>query len=226
MSGPRARIPARRAELSQHFLSESRAPRIVRLLPIEPADHIIEIGAGRGALTRPLLARTSRVDAVEVDPWLAESLRGRFGEKLTVIEADFLSQALPVMPWRAVGNITYGRSAEIIRYLTAAEHPPDDAWLVVQKEYAYRLCGRPFVRESLNSLALKLFWHLQVIDRLARSDFSPPPAVDSVLLWLQKRQRPLLILKEKASYKSILKASFIERSDSVVGALRPWLSKI
>jgi 23S rRNA (adenine-N6)-dimethyltransferase len=173
-----------------------------------------------------LLAQTGRVEAIEVDPWMVQFLRSKFGSDLTVLEGDFLRFDLPASPCHVVGNIPYSRSADIIRHLTGSPHPPRDAWLIVQREFAERLCGHPYTRESLWSLQLKPQWHVEIIERLARADFSPPPAVDSVLIWMQLRRRPLLLEPEAELYRSLLNAVFLQAPDNPQRALRRWLSKL
>src|SRR5690606_28034143 len=114
------------------------------------------IGAGEGALTRPLAARAGRVLAVELDAHLASGLRAEFAPdpRVKVIEGDFLDLALPDAPYKVAGNVPFARTAEIVRRLTEAERPPDDAYLIVQLEAAQRFAGSPVAAESLASLRL------------------------------------------------------------------------
>ncbi|MEJ2132910.1 MAG: hypothetical protein P8Y95_15115, partial [Gammaproteobacteria bacterium] len=74
-------------------------------------------------------------------------------------------------------------------------------------------------------LRLKPHWHLEVIDRLARTDFDPPPTVDSAFLWMSKRQRPLLAPRESRLYLRIVESAY-RNGGSVRVALRAWLSKL
>lgn len=184
---------------------------------------MIEIGAGRGALTKSLAECSRRLVAVEMDAYLAARLQRAFGDRIEVVAGDFLEVPLPDEPYCAVGNLPYAITTAIVRKLTAAANPPRDAWLVVQKELAHRLCGRPYTGESLASLRLKPCWHVEIVDRLRRTDFVPPPSVDSVLLWLRRRERPLLFPAEMALYlqtvESALPAATMSR------ALRGCLSK-
>jgi 23S rRNA (adenine-N6)-dimethyltransferase len=103
--------------------------------------------------------------------------------------------------------------------------PPDDAWLVVQREAAHRFCGRPYVAESLWSLRLKPSWHVEIVDRLRRTDFDPPPSVESVLLWLNRRDRPLLRDTERRIYQRFIELAF-SGNRSIGQTTRPWLSKL
>lgn len=156
MPAQRSRGP-RRAELSQHFLrSASLAANLVARAAIGPADLVVEIGPGRGVLTRALAARCRQVFAVELDARLARDLAARVGEpNVLVIAGDFLHTPLPEPPYKVVANIPFARTADIVRRLTEAAGPPEDAYLIVQREAAERFAGGPYAGESVTSLLLK-----------------------------------------------------------------------
>lgn len=225
MSGRARPTRSRRADLSQHFLRAGRAARLIAATSIDVSDFVIEIGAGRGALTRPLARRTRRLLAVEVDPHLARKLRMDLGDAAEVHNGDFLKLALPRHTYKIVGNLPYAITTRVITRLVDASVPPDDAWLVVQREPAHRLCGLPYTNESLWSLRLKPHWHVEIIDRLARTDFDPPPSVDSVVLWMSKRDRPLLGNHEWRLYLRIIESAY-RHGGTLRQATRPWLSKL
>lgn len=225
MSARERRSRTRRPDLSQHFLRDPFAERLIQATSISPSDLVVEVGAGRGALTRPLAARTRRLIAVELDAYLAERLRREFSGRAEVIEADFRNYTLPREPYRVVGNIPFGASMDIIRRIVDASQPPDDAWLVVQRELAYRLCGPPFTTESLTSLTLKPFWHLEIVQRLSRDAFSPPPSVESVVLHFAHRARPIIGLDQRARFQALLDHGF-RGLPTVRQALKPLLSRV
>ncbi len=155
-------------------------------------------------LTGLLSARASHVVAVEIDPYLAAALRRQGFDRVHILETDFLQMPLPDQRYQVVGNIPYAHSAAIIDKLVCAPVPPADAWLVVQREFAQRLCGSPFGRESIRSLELKPAWHLEIIDHLQRTEFSPPPAVESVFLHLHYRHRPLIEIDAAVDWRRLL----------------------
>ncbi len=226
MSGRSRRTRPRRADLSQHFLCAACAARLVQATSIQSADFVVEIGAGRGALTRQLLKRTRHLRAVELDRYLVAKLVEQFGDSADVVAGDFLKLPLPEHPYKVVGNVPFSKSTDIVERLVAGPLPPEDAWLVVQREFAWRLCGLPFTAETLWSLRLKPFWHVEIVDRLRRTDFDPPPSVESVLLWLSRRGRPLLSESETTLYGEIIGSAFRGGNGTVRQALRPWLSKV
>lgn len=97
--------------------------------------------------------------------------------------------------------------------------------MIVQRELAHRFCGVLYGHETRWSLRLKPFWHVEIVDRLQRTDFVPPPSLDAAVLWLSHRARPLLGDPAWRTYLAILDAVF-GRGASLKQALRPWVSRI
>ena len=179
----------------------------------------MEIGPGRGVLTAELALRCRQLIAVELDERLCQELRVRFGgdEHVSIVQADFLRFSPPrSTAYKVVGNIPYNRTAAIVRRLADGSPPPEDAYLVVQREAAERFAGRPFAPETLASLLLKPRWQVEIVRRLRRTDFEPPPRVDSVVLWLARRTRPLVEQSAASGYQAFVEACF-GRSGQTVG---------
>src|SRR5712692_10363221 len=148
-------VPAsRRAPLGQHFLrSPSILDRIARVAAAAgSSDLIIEIGAGPGTLTQRLLQLGRPVLAIEIDPRLAEGLRGR--PNLEVLEADVLQVDLrELIASRAAGraliagNLPYYITSPILRMIFDAADRVSAAILLVQREVAARIAARPGTRD-------------------------------------------------------------------------------
>ena len=214
----------RRKELSQHFLrSRALAASLVAGTSIATDDLVVEVGPGRGMLTQELARRCGRIVAVEVDAELVRDLRAMFyGDPHVVVEhEDFLRFDLPRTPYKVFGNIPFRQTAAIVRRLADAPPPPTDTYLVVQLEAAERFAGRPYAGETLGSLLLKPWWHIEIARRLRRTDFEPPPSVDAVLLWLSRRARPLVGISEARLYGQFVSSSFGRRGNSLRRCLRP-----
>src|SRR5690606_3828844 len=114
----------------------------------------------------------------------AEETRDRFGSQVEVVNGDFLAFDLP-RDARIVANLPFGITAEAVRHI--CQSPARDAHLIVQREAAERFAGAPWGAETLPSLELKPWWHAEILRPLRRTDFDPPPAVDSAYLWLARR---------------------------------------
>jgi 23S rRNA (adenine-N6)-dimethyltransferase len=205
-----------RRPLSQNFLTDrGLVSRLVRATTISPGDEhtpgdlVVEIGPGRGILTAELLQRAGRVVAIEIDGRLCAQLRRRFAgqPRLQLIHGDFLSTPLPRGPWKVFASIPYAATSDIVRRLLEASNPPDDCWLVVQAEAAGKLVPQP----RGNRLAALLYypwWRASIVHRFRRSDFRPPPRVDSVLLRLERRAEPLVPGGQQRLYQDYAAFSF------------------
>ncbi|MEM7018057.1 MAG: rRNA adenine dimethyltransferase family protein [Pseudomonadota bacterium] len=223
MSAPRRRTQ-RRADLSQHFLRKgATAARVVQFTTISNNDLVVEIGAGRGALTKPLCQRAGKVIAVELDKFLANKLEAEFGLGVDIVNADILKVALPTDSYKVLGNVPYNITTDIIRRLIEVDNPPLDIWVIVQREAAQRFCGAPYTRENIWSLKLKPRWHVEIVDRLSRFEFDPPPAVESALLWLSRRERPLLSVDGEQCFQAVVQSAY--QHDNLKRAMKLWLSR-
>jgi len=161
-------------------------------------------------LTRELARACRRLVAVELDERLCDALRAEFSGvgHVNVVHGDFLTFPLPGTTYKIFANLPYVKTAEMIRHITQAPVPPEDAYCVVQKEAAERFAGSPYAPETLPSLLLKPWWQIEVSYRLRRVDFDPPPNVDSVMLWLARRARPLVDASHGRLYHDFITASF------------------
>ena len=124
--------------ISQNFLTSKRTiERLVRHACLTKHDTVLEIGAGKGHITRCLAQYSGSVIAYELDPALAARLKGRLPENVRLYCADFLTAPLPRTPYKVFANIPFSRTTEILRKLTAApraaQNPPGGLWLLVEK---------------------------------------------------------------------------------------------
>lgn len=178
---------------SQHFLKDSRL--VASLLDSSTIGHddvVYEIGPGKGIITEQLALRCKQVVAIEKDMRLSALLLQKFADtpNVTIHEGDFLHYHLPRKPYKVFANIPFNITTAIITRLTAAEYPPGDAYLAMQKEAAEMLLGKP--HESLRSVLLKPWFEMEIGHRFRRKDFVPEPQVDVVMLRLRKRGPPLV----------------------------------
>lgn len=178
MSAKQGRTP-RRPELAQHFLrSEALASRLAAQTHISRHDLVVEIGPGRGALTAALARRCRKLIAVELDSRLCGLLREQFRDRrhVSIVQGDFLRFRPPTAPYKVMGSIPFSRTAAIVRRLVGGPASLTDAYLVTQREAAHRFARAPYAPESLPSLLLKPDWQVEIVHRLRRTDFDPPPS--------------------------------------------------
>ena len=151
---------------------------------VRPGELVIDIGAGRGALTAPLLAAGARVIAVEAHAARACFLRDRFaGRDVVVVTDDALTVRLPRRPYRVVANPPYAISAPLLRRLLAPGSALTSADLVLQRAVVRRQAEG----DNRDTKRIGRDWDIAMGIRLPRSAFAPPPQVDSAVLVARRR---------------------------------------
>jgi 16S rRNA (adenine1518-N6/adenine1519-N6)-dimethyltransferase len=183
-----------RQKLGQHFLIRgSILERIAAAVCPEPADLVIEIGPGRGALTDKLLQRARRVIAIEIDGELVEHLRRKFaGEpRLEVVQADVLATDLAQWgPAPVAGNLPYYITSPILERTVRLRAPR--AVFLIQKEVAERLAASPGSRDyGFLTVQTAAFAEARVLFDVKPGAFQPPPKVDSAVVLLKPRESDL-----------------------------------
>ena len=204
-----ARDQRKRIINSQNFLARPALVRqIIERAALDPDDFVLEIGPGRGMLTRELAAACQQVLAIEKDPTLAQKLALEARELGNVIlfAGDFLELPLLLTPYKVVANIPFNITAGIIAKLIDSPNPPEDATLVLQREAADRFLGQP--RQTLIALLIQPWFGLSITYRFRRADFVPPPEVDVVLLRFSKRGPPLIAAEEEQRYRDFVTYGF------------------
>lgn len=192
---PRTARDARRRSLGQNFLQPELGRELVASAGFRPGQLVIEIGAGRGALTHALALLPIDVVAVELDPFWAEQLREELRVagrgRVRVVCADFFAIALPVRPFRVVGSLPFGRTMQLCRRLfDDPSLPIERADLVVQWEVARkRACAPP---ATLQGTVWAPWWEFQLGRRVPATAFRPMPRTDAGVL-VATRRRPALL---------------------------------
>ncbi len=181
--------------ISQNFLTDRRIiARLLSKTDISENDTVLEIGAGKGHITKALSKRAKTVISYEIDRALYEKLKPDAAENVRLICGDFLKCRLPAAPYKVFANIPFSRTSEIIRKLTE-KNLPEHIWLIMEKGAAKRFCGLP--RENANSLLLKPFFDVKISYYFNRTDFHPAPRVDVVLLELVKKSADIPIARKR-----------------------------
>ena len=202
-------IQPRSMQYAQNFLkSRSLVERLLDKCDIGQHDVVYEIGPGRGIITEHLAQRCRRVVAIEKDPVLVGALRSRFARiaSIKIYVGDFLEYRLPHDHYKVFANIPFNITSAIVTRLTTAAVPPDDTYLIMQKEAAEKFLGKP--HESLYGLLLKPCFELEILHRFKRSDFTPDPRVDVVMLRLCKRGPPLVSRTEMSLFRDFVVYGF------------------
>ena len=219
-----------RKRFGQHFLEPAWVAKLIDSLAASPADTFLEIGPGRGALTKPLAERVRRVVAVELDRDLAASLPGHVPPNVRVVAGDFLDVNLDEtllgepLPVRVVGNLPYNVSSPILFKLLAAQDGGRrfaDATLMLQREVADRLVASPGTGDY-GALAIQVALHARVerVLTLPPGAFRPPPKVTSAVVRL-RFEPPRFEVGDQAVFERVVRGVFLQRRKTMANALRP-----
>jgi len=207
----------------QHFLVDDRVLDRVpeHLAPDTDRSHILEIGAGTGALTDRLLAVADHVTAIERDGNLADFLRREFADeieagRLTVIEGDALSVELPEYT-ASVSNLPYGASSEFAFRLLPRGKP---TVLMFQQEFAERMAASAGTDEyGRLSVSAQHYADVEVVETVPREAFSPPPEVESAIVRTTPRE-PEYEVADEEFFLGFVKAVFTQRRKTLRNAIR------
>lgn len=198
----------------QHFLS---GPRLVAELighsNIRKNDTVYDLGAGSGVITSVLARRCKHVVAAEIEPAALARLRENTKEldNVTIVAKDILKITPPSTPYKIFANIPFSLSAQIVRKFTEAEHPPKAMYLITQKQFAKKLVPGDDHFTSQLSAQIGPLYTAKIRRPLRRTDFTPPPGVDTVLLELKLRETPLLAIETIADYRDFVARCFAEQ---------------
>lgn len=227
-----------RKRFAQHFLEATWVNKLVTAVAPTAEDSILEIGPGRGAITRPLAARAGRLLAIEVDRDLAADLEAAALPKVTVVTADFLSVDLaPILTqWlgappsssnqiRVVGNLPYNISSPILFALldlAAKTHGLRDAMLMLQKEVADRLVARVGTGEyGVLTVLTGLNADVTRVLSLPPGAFRPQPKVHSAVVRLTFRP-PNVAIADHQLFVRMVRTMFTQRRKTIANALKPF----
>ena len=176
----------------QNFLKNKGViEKIVSSGEVKNGDLVLEIGPGKGALTKELLDRGATVLAIEKDIQMKEILEESFSKeikskKLKIIFSDFLLEDLSkIIPkgkeFKVIANIPYYITGAIIEKTLSEKTKPSLAVFLIQKEVAERIMARNR-KESILSLSVKVFGNPKIVMTVSRNSFFPAPKVDSAVI--------------------------------------------
>ena len=232
-SGPRPQRARKR--FGQHFLEKPWVDKLIASLDATPDDTFLEIGPGRGALTKPLAPRVRQIVAVEIDRDLAAALPAELPANVRVVQGDFLDVNLDALladvalPARVVGNLPYNVSSPILFTLLDAAREGQrfrDATLMLQKEVVDRLVGQPGTA-AYGTLAIQvaLLADVERVLSLPPGAFRPPPNVTSAVVRLRFHP-PSADVGDRKTFEKIVRGVFLQRRKTLANALKPVASSL
>ncbi|MBI3595977.1 MAG: ribosomal RNA small subunit methyltransferase A [Nitrospirae bacterium] len=217
---------SKRKALGQHFLHDQNIVRkMIAVAQIQPGETVVEIGPGRGVLTRALSEMGSTVYAIELDHRLHENLKKQFADspQVRIIQADALTypfEGLPT-PFAVVANLPYSISTPLLFRLLELRSRVSRMILMLQLEVARRITALPGTKDySPLSIGAQFYAEPRLEFIVPRGCFRPPPRVDSAVLSLQVCPSSRVVVKDEAFFFRVVRAGFAHRRKSLRNALK------
>ena len=218
-----------RKRFGQHFLHDPAViERIAAAIAPGRGQALVEIGPGRGALTRRLLASDcGSLDAIEIDRDLAALLRGELSGDLRFClhDADALRMDFGALarqrgrPLRVVGNLPYNISTPLLFHLLESFHDIVDLHVMLQREVIARIAAHPGDRAYGRLTVMLSPWvEVERLFDVGPGAFHPPPQVWSAVARLTVRAEPAFPLSP--AFATVVAAAFAHRRKTLRNALR------
>ncbi len=218
--------------LGQNFLKSVLAlHKIVEAGEVNTEDVVLEIGPGKGALTKKILERSGKVIAVEKDYELFQLLQEKFKAeiaegKLKLISGDILEfnpqeQGFKKGEYKIVANIPYNITGAILKKFLTDEAQPSKMVLMVQKEVAHRIVAGD-KKESILSISVKAYGKPSFVMKVPARYFSPAPKVDSAVILIDDISREIFTKTGASEEKfwEIVKTGFAHKRKKLSGNLK------
>ena len=241
-AGNRSAPPAKKAKLGQNFLIDfNAAQRIVDALGDISQSTVVEIGPGRGVITKLLAEKAAKLIAVELDRTLTAQLRMNFARKphVEILEADILRvdcdalvqgrgkqittapKDMPIKVARVVGNLPYYITSDILLKMFECHKNFDRIVIMVQREVAERIAAAPGTSEyGLLSATCQLFADVEILFTLPPEAFSPPPKVHSTVLRMRVAPKWNELGVAVEPFIAFLKMSFGQKRKTLANNLK------
>jgi len=230
----RAKFFRTKKRLGQNFLINGEVIQdIIDFAKITKDDVVLEIGPGVGFVTEQLVKYAKKVIAIELDEEAIKELKKLECENLEIIHNDILKTDLSTLcdeKVKVVANIPYYITSPIIAHLLGEIDDLEnknrnkiiDIILMVQEEVARRIVATEKSSAKQYGLLtiLSQFWaDCEIIRTVGRKSFYPAPKVNSALVYMKVRQKPLLNLSDYSHFRKTIKAAFSQRRKTLKNCL-------
>ena len=230
----RARYFRTKKRLGQNFLINGEVIQdIIKFADISHDDTVVEIGPGVGFVTEQLVKHAGKVIAIELDEEAVKELNKLDAPNLEIIHKDILKTDLSELcegKIKIVANIPYYITSPIIAHLLGEvddlanknRQKITDIILMVQEEVARRMVANensPAKQYGLLTILSQFWAEVELLKLVGRKSFYPAPKVNSALVKLVVRERPLLDLSDYKHFRKTVKAAFSQRRKNIKNCL-------
>ena len=214
-----------RKRFGQNFLQDSRIiADIVQAVRPQPADTVVEIGPGLGAITEPLAAKLDCLHVCEIDRDIIGYLKTRpYAGKLVIHEGDVLQFDFASVPGRKkiVGNLPYNISTPLLFHLSCYADEVEDMHFMLQKEVVERMVAEPGSNDfGRLSVMLQYFFEMEKLLDVPPEAFSPAPKVDSAVVRLIPAKHRIGQAQDFEQFAALVKQAFHQRRKTIRNNLK------
>jgi 16S rRNA (adenine1518-N6/adenine1519-N6)-dimethyltransferase len=221
-------IPRKR--WSQHFLVDRNIlNKVIRTAQVEKEDVILEVGPGLGEMTLALARQVEKVIAVEIDPKLVAILNKKMKDypNVEVVKGDILKVDFRQFlkreghPIKVVANLPYQISTPLLFRFIESKEAFSTFTLMLQKEVAERMVAPPGRKEyGPLSIFIQIFLDVSIRFFIKPSAFFPPPKVESAVVHMVWKEKPMIETNDEEWFKRVVRACFGYRRKTLVNALK------
>ena len=216
--------------MGQHFLVDRNIlNKVIRTAQVGKEDVVLEVGPGLGEMTLALARLAKHVIAVEIDPKLVEILKKKLADSpnVDVVKGDILTinfrkiDFLEGQKMKVVANLPYQISTPLLFHFIELKEFFSTLTLMLQKEVAERMVAPPGGKEySPLSIFVQLFSDASIRFFIKPSAFFPPPKVESAVVHMAFREKPVVELEDEKWFRKVVKGCFSYRRKTLVNALK------
>ena len=223
-----------RKRFGQNFLHDKQViSKILGAISPTKEDHILEIGPGFGAITKPLAQSGATLHCIELDTDLAASLKTEYRDykSVNILEADALkfdlgSIATEKNPLRVVGNLPYNISTPLIFHLLKSSNLIKDMTFMLQLEVIQRMVSKVGSKNyGRLGLMVQYYCEIEHLFNIASDAFTPRPKVVSALARLRPRKTSAITAKDPECLKTVIQTAFNQRRKTVRNSLSTLVSE-
>ena len=228
---PNAKGPPRaKKSLGQNFLVDCRVrAKIVEAAGISPTDTILEVGPGRGFLTKALAERAGRVVAVELDDALIPSLREQFTDcdNVEIVEGDARMVDIDCLvgtatEYKVVANLPYYAATPIVRRFLESHHKPTTLVVMVQREVGQEMTASPG-KMGILSIATQIYGSPRIVTSVPPKAFRPSPNVTSAVVRIDTYAEPAVKFDSADNFFTLVRAGFSAPRKQIHNSLKNGL---
>lgn len=216
--------------LGQHFLVDRNIlNKVIQTAQVEKGDVVLEVGPGLGEMTLALAQHAKKVIAVEIDSKLAVILKQKVKDfsNVEVVQSDILKMDFNLFLKKeghlikVVANLPYQISTPLLFRFIESKEVFSTLTLMLQKEVAERIVASPGRKEyGPLSIFIQIFSDVSIRFFIKPSAFFPPPKVESAVVHMSFREKPLVSLGDEEWFKKIVKGCFGYRRKTLMNALK------